>query len=54
MGPDFIIAWDDALVERYPRCIICLAPARYIDTALVNAIVVAVSRCRRCVEKDKD
>jgi hypothetical protein len=54
MSPDYTVAWDDALVERYPRCIVCGQAARHIDLAQVSGLVLAVSRCVRCVRKDPE
>ena len=48
MGPDWTIALDDALVERYPRCQVCGRAAQTLDAFLVSGLVVMVSRCQRC------
>ena len=53
MGPDWTIALDDALVERYPRCQVCGRAAQTLDAFLVSGLVVMVSRCQRCAVQDK-
>ena len=52
MGPDWTIALDDALVERYPRCQVCGRAAQTLDAFLVSGLVVMVSRCQRCAVQD--
>jgi hypothetical protein len=53
MGPDWTVALDDALCERFPRCIDCGQAAQRLDAFLVGGLVVTVSRCERCFVKDK-
>lgn len=51
-GPDWTIAIDDALCERYTKCVLCLGPTYSMDAFVVQGIVLAVSRCRRCAAQD--
>ena len=41
------------MVERFAQCIECLQAARSIDLAQVHGVVLAVSRCARCIDKDR-
>ena len=51
---DETVAWNDALTEHFPRCIVCGRAARCIDTMLIGSLILAVSRCVRCFGQDRE
>lgn len=46
------MAVDDALVERFPRCLLCLAPAQSLDAFVIGGIIMTISRCHKCRRAD--
>jgi hypothetical protein len=52
MTDDWTIAFDDMLIERFPRCIECAAPAWSFATVRVDQVILSLSRCARCFKAD--
>jgi hypothetical protein len=54
MGPDYTIAVDDAMCERFLTCLTCgqRRGVRSLDLVVVGGAVLAVARCLRCAAQD--
>lgn len=43
---------DDALTERFAKCLLCLGPTYSLDAFVIGGVVMALSRCRKCCRED--
>ena len=46
--PDLTVPLDDMLVERFPHCMLCAQPAKWMDIRIVHGLARFASLCARC------
>jgi len=49
---DYLIAFDDQLVERHRACLLCGAPSQWMDIRAVRGRAVFACQCARCHDQD--